>query len=64
MVVVVGVGSRRWRVGCRLVVVVGGYWWWVEGGELVGGGGEWLGGGVRLQVKIICGRLADGHCHI
>ena len=33
MVVVVGVGSRRWRVGCRLVVAVGGYWWWVGGGE-------------------------------
>ena len=35
VVVVVGVGSRRWRVGCRLVVAVGGYWWVLVG---VGGG--------------------------
>ena len=34
---------------------------------LLGVGGEEeevVSGGVRLQVKIICGRLADGHCHI
>ena len=24
--VLVGVGSRRWRVGCWLVLAVGGYW--------------------------------------
>ena len=33
MVVVMGVGRHRWRVGCRLVVAVGGYWWVVVVGK-------------------------------
>ena len=41
---------------------VGGCGGWVLVG--VGGGQEVVSGGVRLQVKIVCGRLADGHCHI